>query len=76
MALGDINVHNPWTNVPISSKDYVKSLTKWSAEIDSDFLKSMNATQEFIDLVNITPSWSYSKLSKGQKKTNGVIQYD
>ena len=73
MALGDINVHNPWTNVPISSKDYVKSLTKWSAEIDSDFLKSMNATQEFIDLVNITPSWSYSKLSKRQKKRMGLF---
>ena len=73
MALGEINVHNSWTDVPIESKDYVKNLTKWSAEIDNEFLKNMNATQEFIDLVNITPSWSYYKLSKKEKKRMGLF---
>jgi len=73
MALGEINVHNSWTDVPIESKDYVKNLTKWSTEIDNEFLKNMNATQEFIDLVNITPSWSYYKLSKRQKKRMGLF---
>jgi hypothetical protein len=82
MSLGKVRLHNSWTNEPIDGKDYVKSLTKWSSQYEDEFLKQMDATQEFIDIGNVTQSWDYYRLSKDEKRrmglygaTNGETKY-
>ena len=82
MALGTVRLHNSWTNEPIDGKDYVMSLTKWSSQYEDEFLKKMDATQEFIDIGNVTQSWDYYRLSKDEKRrmglygaTNGETKY-
>jgi len=73
MALGNVSLHRPWSNEPISSKSYVMDLSKWSTDLDNEYLKTMNATQEYIDTINATPSWNYHKLSKEEKKRMGLF---
>ena len=72
IALGTVRLHNSWTNEPIDGKDYVLSLTKWSSQYEDEFLKKMDATQEFIDIGNVTQSWDYYRLSKDEKRRMGL----
>lgn len=73
MALGSVSLHRPWSNEPIDSKSFVMDLSGWSTGFDNEYLKQMNATQDYIDLINSTPSWTYYKLNKDEKKRMGLF---
>lgn len=73
MALGSVSLHRPWSNEPIDSKSFVMDLSGWSTGFDNEYLKQMNASQDYIDLINSTPSWTYYKLNKDEKKRMGLF---
>lgn len=73
MALGEVGLHRGRISENYASKEIMNHMLDFNSKYFDNYLKEMDAPQEFIDLTHNIPNWDMYKLSHREKTKFGLF---